>query len=354
MKIRYGRIFGAAAVVATVILLFNYGLSPIYKVLDSAFSAFSSADGLISETRKPKSENKNTDDDNDAKNSKPQKNESAKTETADSAAKPETAAAANNEAALGPVVRRAVSGGEMKFGKIALNNKSHKTVDIKKSLSGKLDLSLNSGNSPQVFIYHTHATEGYMSAARDYYTAADNARNTDNSANVTAVGNAVEKSLSAAGINTLHNTTQHDNPSYSGSYKRSAATIKQALAENKEIKLAIDLHRDSIPAANNGKTAPVCNVAGKNAAQVMIIVSTGYEGSEQNFTLALRLQQTLEVLYPGLARPMIVYESKYNQELVPFGLLIEVGTEANSVDEAIYSGELLGNALKVFLNDYIK
>ncbi len=354
MKIRYGRIFGVTAVIVSAVLLFNYGLSPIYKLLDLTFSAFGSADGLISETRKPKSEDKIAAAVESEKNGKSQKSESAKSEPEGTSDNPETKAAANSEAALGAVVRRVVSGGEMKYGKIALNNKSHKTVDIKKSLSGKLDLSVNSGGSPQVFIYHTHATEGYMSETRDYYTAADNARNTDNSANVTAVGDAVEKSLSAAGINTLHNATQHDNPSYSGSYKRSAATIKQALAENKEIKLAIDLHRDSIPAANNGKTAPVCNVAGKNAAQVMIIVSTGYEGSEQNFTLALRLQQTLEVLYPGLARPMIVYESKYNQELVPFGLLIEVGTEANSVEEAVYSGELLGNALKVFLNDYIK
>ncbi len=349
MEIRFGRIIGAAAVAVSVVLLLNYGMSPIYKALDLTFAAFDSANVLISESGK----NVSGDTEKAAKLAAPQENKPEKEEPNDTS-EPETQAAANDETALGAVVRRTVAGGEMKYGKISLNNKSHKSIDIKKSLSGKVDLALDSNSTPQVLIYHTHATEGYMRDAKDYYTAADNARNTDNSANVTAVGDAVQKSLSAAGINTLHNTTQHDNPSYSGSYKRSAATIKQALSENKDIKLAIDLHRDSIPAANNGKTAPICNIAGKNAAQVMIIVSTGYVGAEQNFTLALRLQQTVEVLYPGLARPMIVYESRYNQELVPFGLLIEVGTEANSVDEATYAGELLGNALKVFLNDYIK
>ncbi len=349
MKIRCGRIVGAAVIAMSVVLLINYGMAPIYKALNLTFAAFNSADLLFSESgKKSGSDTKKV-----AKPVAPQENKSEE-DKPDATPETETQAAANDETALGAVVRRTLAGGEMKYGKISLNNKSHKSIDIKKSLSGKIDLALNSNSTPQVLIYHTHATEGYMHNVKDYYTADDNARNTDNSANVTAVGSVVQKSLSAAGINTLHNTTQHDNPSYSGSYKRSAATIKQSLTENKDIKLAIDLHRDSIPSANNGKIAPICNIAGKNAAQVMIIVSTGYDGAEQNFTLALRLQQTIEVLYPGLARPMIVYESRYNQEFVPFGLLIEVGTEANSVDEATYAGELLGNALKVFLNDYIK
>jgi stage II sporulation protein P len=70
----------------------------------------------------------------------------------------------------------------------------------------------------------------------------------------------------------------------------------------------------------------------------------------ENFRLALRLQQTLEVMYPGLARPIVLASKLYNQNLTTGSLLIEMGTESNTLSEAEYSAELTANALVSLLN----
>ncbi len=350
MKINFSKIFALSAVTALFIIYYNFGLTPVYGLIDRAVNLTHSAVTLFGKqdsrytvingaTKPQKSTNKPSTDTSIDNQPDDKKSEEA------------AVAAASSGNVLGPITRKTIGGGSLIYDKIRLNNKSNKDINIKKSLSQKIDLSV-SGDSPEVFIYHTHATESYVLEERDYYTDLDLARNTDNSKNVTAVGEKIAKTLNSGGIQALHDRTQHDHPAYSGSYKRSAETMKDALKKHPSTQIMIDIHRDSIPDGNGGKTAAVCEIGGKKAAQVMLIVSTGYKGSEQNFAFALKFQQTLEVLYPGLARPMIVYESVYNQNLAPFCLLIEVGTDANSLDEALYSGELLGNALTQFLNDY--
>lgn len=336
----------AASILAAIVLISHFGFSPIFGAIDGVMSFSESVDALCSETN---SKSKAGNDKTTKKTVKPSvKSESEQKSTAADSDTP----VSNTENALGAVIRKTVSGGNLKYDKIALNNKSFKDINIKNSLARKIDLKTAETDEPQVLIYHTHATEGYMSDTKDFYTQSDSARNTDNAKNVSAVGDALSGALQKSGIASVHDSTQHDNPSYSGSYKRSAETIKKNLDSHPSIKLGLDLHRDSIPCGKSDKTALVADVGGKQAAQIMIIVSTGYDGSDDNFTFALRLQQALEATYPGLARPMTVYKSVYNQDLLPYGLLIEVGTDANSLEEAKYSGELLGNVLGPLLKGY--
>ena len=65
----------------------------------------------------------------------------------------------------------------------------------------------------------------------------------------------------------------------------------------------------------------------------------------ENFKLACLLQNTAEEMYPNLARPVLFDYRNYNQSLSRGALLIEVGSHGNSLDEAIYTGELLGNII---------
>ena len=67
--------------------------------------------------------------------------------------------------------------------------------------------------------------------------------------------------------------------------------------------------------------------------------------------LALKLQQTMEVKYPTLARPLSLMSKNYNQSLTKGSLLIEFGTDANSLDEAKYSAELVGESLSELLKN---
>ncbi len=205
-------------------------------------------------------------------------------------------------------------------------------------------------SEPQVLIMHTHTTESYEPYERDYYDISFPSRTRSASRNMIAVGEALAKSLAARGITVLHDGTVHDYPAYTGAYDRSEETVRKALEEYPSIKVVIDLHRDAIENADGTRIAPITQVNGKNAAQFMIIsgCDNGYFNMPnymENFKFACLIQSSSEELYPGLARPVLFDYRNYNQQLTTGSLLIEVGSHANSFDEAMYTGELLGNVL---------
>ena len=104
-----------------------------------------------------------------------------------------------------------------------------------------MNLTLERTDAPQVLIFHTHATESYEPYDSETYDTRNTWRDTDNHKNMVAVGNALEQVLSDAGIGVVHDTTQHDYPSYNGSYERSAETIKSYLEKYPTIKIALDV-----------------------------------------------------------------------------------------------------------------
>ncbi|MDE7290023.1 MAG: stage II sporulation protein P [Oscillospiraceae bacterium] len=212
------------------------------------------------------------------------------------------------------------------------------------------DFEIEKNNEPQVLIMHTHATESYEPYERDFYDSSFNSRTTDPNMNMAAVGDAIAEQLEAAGITVLHDTTMHDYPSYNDSYDRSRETVQKILEENPSIKIVLDIHRDAIERESGERIAPVAEIDGKNAAQVMIISgcddgTMGMPNYLKNFRFASLLQQQLESDYQGLTRPILFDYRKYNQDLTTGSILIEVGGHANSVDQAVYSGELIGKSL---------
>ena len=238
---------------------------------------------------------------------------------------------------------------------IAIQNRSGKAVDIAAALRRELPQRWQDTAEPQVLIIHTHTTEGYMLYDAGYYNAADRARTRDERRNVCAVGEAVKHTLEQAGIGVIHDTTVHDDPQYSGAYSRSAETVQKNLKKYPSIRVVLDLHRDAIMEGDTGLVKPTVKVNGRKAAQMMIIagvVSTAalpHKNWEQNLTLAARWQQALNEAYPGLMRPLNTVASRYNQQLSTGYLLVEVGSEGNTLAEAVYSGQLLGKTLAELL-----
>lgn len=205
-------------------------------------------------------------------------------------------------------------------------------------------------SEPQVLIMHTHTTESYALSDRDYYDANYPSRNLDESRNIVRVGDEITKQLEAAGIGVIHDKTVHDYPSYNGSYNRSRQTVEAILAQYPSIKVVLDIHRDAIETDDGTRYAPVANINGRNAAQIMIISgcddgTMNYPNYLQNLAFASALQQQVEADYPGLTRPASFKYKYYNQSLTTGSLLIEVGSHANSLDEALYTGYLLGKSL---------
>lgn len=214
-------------------------------------------------------------------------------------------------------------------------------------------------SEPAVLIFHTHTTEGYELLDRDWYAADTSSRTSDTSRNVARVGSAIAEELERAGFRTLHDMTVHDE-AYSGAYDRSRKTVESYLRQYPNLSVVLDVHRDAIQENNGTKIKPVVTVDGKKAAQIMII--SGAEGGKavdfpnwrQNLRFALRLQDALETQAPGLTRPLFFCHRKYNMDMTPCSLLVEFGSEANTLEEAVYAGRLFGRALARLLEQHIQ
>lgn len=242
------------------------------------------------------------------------------------------------------------------YNNVYLKNNTELDLDLKSLLNSSLNFKISKNDEPQVLIVHTHATESYQLEERDYYTDLDLSRTTNGQYNMTALGKIVADKLNNAGIKTIHDTTLHDYPSYSESYSRAAETICDYTEKYPSIKIVIDLHRDAIAQNDTDKVKLVTEVDGKKAAQIMLVMGsqsgnvTNFPNWQENLKLALKMQQTIEVMYPSLARSIHFMSKNYNESLTNGSVLIEIGTDGNTFDEAKYSAELLGNALVSLMN----
>lgn len=254
--------------------------------------------------------------------------------------------------ALGKVINKTVKpdSANLSGGGVHINNSTGLNISISELLSSNLGYTIDINSSPQVLVLHTHATETYLSEDRDYYTAADNSRTTDNNLNVTRLGAIISEKLNSVGIATVHDLTQHDYPSYSESYKRASKTITAYLKKYPSIKVVIDIHRDAIQ-KDSQKTKLTTEIDGTRAAQIMLVMGSqsgnvkNFPNWKENLKLALRLQKNLESMYPTLARPLSLMSRSYNEPLTTGSMLIEIGTDANTLTEAEYSASLLANAI---------
>lgn len=269
-----------------------------------------------------------------------------------------TVSAASKGNVMGKVTEKFISPYTAKtaYNNVYLKNSTDLNIDLKSLLNADLGYKIEKNDEPQVLILHTHATETFLDSDRDYYTDKDTSRTTDQSKNMVVIGKIVVDKLNEAGIKTIHDTTLHDYPSYNESYSRAAKTITGYLKKYPSIKIVIDLHRDAISPANNEKVKVTAEIEGKKAAQIMLVMGSqsgntkNFPNWQENLKLAVKLQQTVEVMYPSLARSISLMPKNYNESLTTGSMLIEMGTDANSLEEVKYSAELLGNALKSLLN----
>ena len=291
-------------------------------------------------------------------NKTPQETTSQKVESVASTTSSKKETATTSAAAVkGKILTRYISPYSVKdsYSGVYLKNYTSAKVDLKELLNKKINFKINKNSEPQVLIMHTHTTESFMQTDENYYTEDFNSRSTNNNKNMVKIGGIIAKKLNDNGIKTLHDKTQHDYPEYTGSYNRAAKTINSYLKKYPSIKIVLDLHRDAI-SADGGKAKLVTEIGGKKAAQVMLVMGS-QTGSikdhpkwKENLSLAVKLQQTMEAKYPTLARPLMLMSKKYNQSLSTGSLLIEFGTDVNTLSEACYSAEMVGESLVSLLN----
>lgn len=245
------------------------------------------------------------------------------------------------------------SSGYVNLGKIYLKNDSTKKIDLNWLLKANLPFELK-GNGPHVLIVHTHASESYFPAGKNTYTPDDVERTLDKRYNVVRVGDEIEKILKSKGISVIHNRNIYDSPSYTGCYTRTLSAITEQMKKAPGIKVILDIHRDSMTTKSGVKYKTSATVNGKPSAQMMLVMSTGESGLPhpnwvENLKLGVKLQCQLANKYPGLMRPINLRKERFNMHVTTGSLLIEVGSSANTLEEALTAVKPLSEELAAIL-----
>ena len=198
-----------------------------------------------------------------------------------------------------------------------------------------MDLSAKLGKEePLVLIYHTHGSETYKKV-------------NGKEGSVIEVGTALTKELeNVYGIKTVHDKSVYD--MVDGQLDRNAAynfagdSVEAALRKNPSVKVVIDLHRDSVENNIHLRT----KVNGKSAAQIMFFNGVsrlaskwdiGYlynPNKEANLAFSLQMQLLCGKYYPDLTRRIYIKGYRYNLHLAKRAMLVEVGAQNNTVEEA--------------------
>lgn len=226
-------------------------------------------------------------------------------------------------------------------------------AQIDAELSEPLELAPKADGRVEVLIMHTHATESYEGYDSEYYDTRNTWRSTDNNENMVAVGNVIEEELRKAGIGVVHDTQQFDYPSYNGSYDRAAVAVKEYLAQYPDIQLILDVHRDGIQRDTTTIVKPATEIDGEPAAQIMILCGSdpGVGDWGENLRTAAAVTNLLESRYPTLTRPIYFSTGRYNMDLSGGTILLEFGSQANTLEEALTSARLTGQALGEWLQE---
>ena len=252
----------------------------------------------------------------------------------------ETAAATEPAAAV-PVFSAADADGVELYG-------TNITADPGDLLEKPLQWDLT-GDGPTVLIYHSHATESYTPSPGEDYAESSAFRTLSEDYNMVSIGSRVAELLEAGGVGVIHDRQLHDYPSYNTSYNSSRESIQEYLEQYPTIRLMLDLHRDA-SGDNNNQMTTSATVNGEKSAQLMLVVATGTSarpvpGWQDNLALGLKLHVQLERLAPGICRYVNLRSSRFNQDLSPGALLVEVGAAGNTHPEALTAAEVLAEAI---------
>ncbi len=167
---------------------------------------------------------------------------------------------------------------------------------------------------------------------------------------VAQVGTTLTDLMTAKGFNVSHLLTYHDYPQYNGSYTRSYETVSNFLTSNNSTaQVVLDIHRDAV--GSNSSYAPCVKIGEETVAQIMIVVGTNggglsHDNWQTNLKYAIKIVEKGNEMYPGLFRPIIVRNSRYNQNLADSALIIEVGATGNTLEQATGSMKYLAEVLE--------
>ncbi|MBX6351105.1 MAG: stage II sporulation protein P [Clostridia bacterium] len=207
------------------------------------------------------------------------------------------------------------------------------------------------GSDPLVLVYHTHATESFLPEL----PRGSPPFSSDRAADVVRVGDELARELARLGVGVVHSRALYDAEGRVGAYERSLAGILPLLSRYPSLRLVVDLHRDS---AERAATTAV--VGGETVARVLLVVGTDkllpHPGWRENAAFAAVVADAIERRAPGLVRrpdgqPYLVEDGRYNQQVAPGALLLEVGGVGNTMAEELRTARIVAPVLAELLRE---
>ncbi len=188
----------------------------------------------------------------------------------------------------------------------------------------------------KILIYHTHSTEAFADS-----------REGERSDTVVGIGDYLAQILEEEyGVKVYHDDSAYDIVSgeldRSAAYDYARAGVSDILNKYPSIEVVIDLHRDGVAE----DTRLVTDINGKPTAQIMFLNGMsrlnrngdiGYLPNAhklENIAFALQLYLTAQANYEGLMRRIFIRGYRYNLDLAGRALLVELGGQTNTVEEA--------------------
>lgn len=197
--------------------------------------------------------------------------------------------------------------------------------------------------TPKVLVFHSHATENY--------SPKDSHERGGAYGDVVLVGRLVVEKLRERGIYAIHDTTVHDKPRYSEAFLQSAQMVEKVLAQQPQIQMVLDIHRDGLQDKPDGFVT--AQIEGKSAAKILFVVGeTENPALEQNMAFAERINDALEKRYPGISRGVRVFKSNYSGDLHANSVMVIIGDwRGNTIEQAKVSAEFLAEALATLITN---
>ena len=189
----------------------------------------------------------------------------------------------------------------------------------------------------KILIFHTHSQETYKD------------QNMSEEGGVIYAGELLGKVLKDKyGFEVIHYTGKHDlvdgKINRDGSYERIEENVKAIIESNKDIMLAIDLHRDGV----DESIKLVSEIEGKKCAQIMLvnglsmqqkngaleeIISLKNEYLYNNLNLSMNMHLVSDYLFPKLSRKILIKPYRYSLHMLPNTALVELGAQNNTLEE---------------------
>lgn len=200
---------------------------------------------------------------------------------------------------------------------------------------------------PEVFIYNTHQGETYEGKGLEEYNITPG---------VMMASYLLQKKLLESNVKSIvmeDNLIDYmniNNMNHAKSYIASRIFLEETIKNNKNLKLIIDIHRDSLP---KEKSTVIIN--NKSCAKILFVIGEEYETYKNNLDMTNKINEKIKEKYPELTRGIITKggignNGVYNQDLNDKITLMELGADKNTIEEVNNTIDLIGPIIGEYIN----